>query len=82
MSIGIETGPLIGMQKVMCFSVDLHENLVQMPLPIGVRSHPLDTLPPDLGSKHRAKSVPPETDRFMAYIDPSLVQRVLDISKR
>ena len=73
---------IYGSPQVMCLTVDLHENLVQMPLPIGVCSHPLDTLPSDLESKHRAKSVPPETDRFMADTDPSLVQQVLDISKR
>ncbi len=45
-------------------------------------TRPLDTLPPYLSSKHRAKPVPPISDSFVAHIDASLVQQIFDIPKR
>lgn len=63
----------------MPFTIDLHENLIKMPLPVGVRAHPTGSISPDLGCKHRAKSVPPEPNRFVADVDATLVQQILDI---
>jgi hypothetical protein len=57
----------------MCLAVDLHENLVQTPLPIGMSTEILDTVPADLGGEQRAKTVPQETDRLVANIDATFV---------
>jgi hypothetical protein len=35
----------------------------------------------DLGSEHQAKSVPPESNRFVAYVDATLVQEIFHISQ-
>ncbi len=43
---------------------------------------PFDAFSPDLGGEHRTKSIPPETDRFMADIDAALVQKIFDIPER
>ena len=52
----------------MRFTVDLHKNLVQMPLPVRMSTKLLNPFLSDLSGKQRAKSVPPETDSFMADI--------------
>jgi len=67
-------GPL----DVKHFTVDLHEDLVQVPTPWRV-APVLDTTLSDLGSEPRAKPVPPEPHRLMANTDPPLEQQVLDL---
>jgi len=59
--------------EVVRLAVNLYENLVQMPLPIRVRTHPTNPLCADLGGEHRTKSIPPEADSFVADVDPTLV---------
>jgi hypothetical protein len=44
-----------------------------------MRSHPAGAISADLGGEHRAKSIPPKSNRFVADIDPTLVQQVFDI---
>ena len=66
----------------MCLTVDLHKNLVQMPLPIRIRSHPTDPVSADLCREHWTKFIPPETDSFMADVDAAFVQKILHIAKR
>jgi hypothetical protein len=68
--------------KIMSFSIDPHEHLVQVPLPIGINTELVDTLFADFGGEYRTKSVPPEADRFMADVDATFVQQVFNISKR
>jgi hypothetical protein len=46
------------------------------------RTHSVHPSPTDFSRKQRAKSVPPETDRFMAYINTAFVQQIFHISKR
>jgi hypothetical protein len=76
--------PLVihGPPKVVRLAVNLHENFVQVPLPVRIRPQLLHPLPPDFGSKHRAKSVPPKPNRLMADVDAAFVQKILHISKR
>ena len=50
--------------------------------PFRLRTHPADPVSADLGRKQRAKSIPPEPHRFVADIDPTLVQKILHIAKR
>ena len=66
--------------QVMHLAVDLHENLVKMPTPVRIATHPVRPFPADFSSKHRAKSVPPKADSFVADFDAALMQQVFDIS--
>jgi hypothetical protein len=68
--------------KVVRLAIDLHENLAQVQLPVRIGSHPAYPVSPDLRRKHRAKSVPPKPDSFMADLDATLVQQILDIRIR
>jgi len=63
-------------------AIDFHEDLVEVPAPVRMHSHPIDPLAPDLGRKHRPEPVPPKTYRFMAEIDAALGQQVLDVAQR
>ena len=71
-----------GSPKVMGDAIDLHEDLVQMPTPVGQGPHSLHPFAPDLGGKHWAKAVPPEPHGFMADLDAPLMQEVLDVAQR
>jgi hypothetical protein len=59
-----------------------HEHLVQVPFPIGACPHFLNSFPANFSGEHRAKSVPPEADGFMADFDTALMQQVLHIPGR
>ena len=54
-------------------TVDLYENLIQMPPPVGQGPHSLHPFAPDLGGEHRSKSVPPEAHRLMSDLDAALM---------
>jgi hypothetical protein len=71
-----------GPPKVMCNSINLHKNLIQMPLPVRVSSHPGRPIATDFRSKHRAKYVSPEPNRLVADVDPALVQEIFHIPQR
>jgi len=64
-----------GAPEIAEFAVDLHEHLIQMPMPLRIPAHVRYPLLSDLGSKHRAKPVPPKPDRLMADVDPLLRDR-------
>jgi hypothetical protein len=68
--------------QVVPLAVDLHENLVQVPLLIRVCTHFLVKFGADFSGKNRAKSIPPAPQSFVADVDPALVQQVLDIAER
>jgi len=59
--------------QVVRFTVDLHQNLVQVLLPIRMSAKVLNPFSSDLRGKQRAKPVPPEADSFMANINTALV---------
>ena len=46
------------------------------------RTHSVHPSSTDFSRKQRAKSVPPETDSFMADVDAAFVQKIFDIPKR
>jgi hypothetical protein len=71
-----------GPSEVVVHPVDLHVDLVQLPLSVMVRKHRLDALVPDLYCKHRTEPVPPEPHGFEADLDPSLVKKILNIAER
>ena len=68
--------------KIMHLSIDLRENLVEEPRPVRIGLHPTDPVSSDLEGKHRAKSVLPDPQGFVAHIDPSLAQQVFYIPRR
>jgi len=68
--------------QIVCLAIDLDEDLVQRPPPVRVSTHSASPVSADLGGEHRAKSVPPEPDRFGADPDAALMQQVLHISKQ
>jgi hypothetical protein len=68
--------------KIVRLAVDLHERLVQVPLPVCPRPHSFNPSAADLSGKHRPKSVPPKPDGFVTDLNASLVQQIFDIAKR
>ena len=69
-----------GTPKVMRLAINLHKYLIQMPLPVRVCAHLLNSFAADFSGKHRAKSIPPIPHRFVADVDAALVQKILDIT--
>jgi hypothetical protein len=64
--------------KVMPFTIDLHEHLVQMPPP-STRTHALNASLSDFARKNRPKSMPLVPGGFVAHIDAAFVQQILDV---
>ena len=69
-----------GAPKVVPLAVDLHENLVEMPLPMA-RSQTLDPTLPDLRGEHRPEPMPPKSNCFVADIDTPFMQKILNVSQ-
>jgi hypothetical protein len=70
-----------GSPEVMCLSIYLYEDLVQVPLPVRIRSHPTDPVSSYLSSKHWAKSIPPKPNCFVADLNASFVQRIFHVTE-
>ena len=68
--------------EIVRLAVDLHEDLIQVPLPIRIYTHPACPLSADLGCEHRAEPIPPKPDCLMADFDAKLVQKILHVPKR
>ena len=71
-----------GPPQIVLLAVDLHKHLVEVPAPMGIDPHAVNALPSDFSGEHRAKPVPPEAHGFVAEIDPTLGQQILDVPKR
>lgn len=71
-----------GTPKIMRLAINLHKYLIQMPLPVRVCAHLLNSFAADFSGEHRAKSISPLSNRFMADVDAALVQKALDITER
>ena len=67
--------------EIMCLSIYLYEDLVQVPLPVRIRSHPIDPISSYLSSKHWAKSVPPKPNCFVADLNASFVQKIFHVTE-
>ena len=63
-------------------TVDLYENLLQMPPPVGQGPHSRDPFAADLGGEHRAEAVPPEPHDLAVDLDAALMQEILDVAQR
>ena len=68
-----------GTPQIMGLAVDLHIDLIDMPLPMTKATHTANPLPPNISREHRTKPVPPEPNRLMADIDTALKQQVLHV---
>src|SRR5208282_6118430 len=54
--------------------------LIQMPSPLSEAAHVRHPLLHDLCGEHRAKPVPPKSDRLMADVDSALGQQILNVA--
>ena len=71
-----------GAPELAKIAVDLHEDLVQMPTPLGEAARMRNPPLLDLRREYRAKPVPPKPDRLMADVDPALGQEILDVAQQ
>ena len=55
--------------EIVHLAVILHADLVEVPSPVHMSPHPIDTLLGDLGGEHRTKSVPPQPHRLVTNVD-------------
>ena len=62
-------------------AVDLHEDFVEVPAPLGQGWHPADPSSQYLGREHGTKAVPPQPHALMADLDAPLRQ-VPDVAQR
>ena len=67
--------------EIVLDAVDLHEDLIQVPLPLSMLAHVGGAFRPDLPGEDWTKSIDPEPHTFMADIDPALMQKVFDIAE-
>jgi hypothetical protein len=76
--------PLVihGPPKIVRLTVNLHEYLVQVPLPVRICAHLTDSFPTDLSGKHRAKSVRQKPNPLMADVNAAFMQKIFHIAKR
>ena len=71
-----------GALQVVLLAIDLHESLIQMPLPSQLGTTLLDPIPAEFFGEHRAIPVPPEPDSFMADVDAALMKKIFHVWKR
>ena len=72
----IDSGP-----KVHHLAVELHVHLVEMLAPVANAFHPAHPLSPDIARKHRTEPVPPKPHGFVADINATLEQYILDVRR-
>lgn len=63
----------------MRFSVDLHEHLVQMPLPLIDLAHVAGPPNADLAGEHWSKPIDLCAYALVADVDPALMEQVLNV---
>ena len=66
--------------EVVHLAVDLYVHFIEVPAPLAEASHADDLLTADVGSKQRAKPVPPVPHGFVADVDPALEQQILYVT--
>ncbi len=67
--------------KVMGLTVDLYEDLIEVPAPVRGAAHSRYSLPTNVCCEHRTEPVPPEAYGFMADINAPFEEQVFDISQ-
>ena len=68
-----------GAPEVMGLSIDLHEDLIEVPLPLRDLAHEAGASDPDLAGEHGSEPVDPKPHAFMANIDSTFVEEVLNV---
>lgn len=68
--------------QMVTLSVNLHELLVEVPLPLPEPPHPADPLAPNISREQRAEPVPPEPHSLMTQTDTTLEKQVLPVPQR
>jgi hypothetical protein len=68
--------------QVVYPTIYLHNNPVQVPLPVRILPKLLNTSLADFHSEHRKKSIPPKPDGFVTVINTTFMQQILHVSKR
>jgi hypothetical protein len=63
----------------MRHAVDLHKHFVEVPVPPFATAHPINPLARQFRGKHRSKPVPPVVHRFVANLDPALMQEAFTL---
>lgn len=71
-----------GPPEIMLGSIDLHENLVEVPPPLGVLAEVERPSSLDLSRKQRPKSIDPKAGTLMAGVYPALSEKVLHVPER
>lgn len=71
-----------GPPKVVRQPIDLHLDLIQVPLALSTSAHRLHPSAPDLSGEHWNKPVPPVPNSLVADLDTALVEKTFDIPKR
>lgn len=64
--------------KVVSLTVDLHENFVDMPLPVA-RAHHFDPAIPNLALEHRTEPMPPKPNCFAPDTDAAIMKQIFEI---
>ena len=70
---------IYGPSQVVGFTVDLHKNLVLMPLAIRMSTKVLNLFSSNLRGEQRPKAIPPKSYGLMANINTALMQQVFHI---
>lgn len=68
--------------EVVLDTVDLNENLVEVPLPLSMLAHEGSTFRADFAGEDRSETIDPEPDAFMANINSSLMEQVFDVPQQ
>ena len=63
-----------GAPEIMLHAVDLNENLIQVPLPLGVLAHEVGAFHPDLAGEDWTKTINAGPHAFVANVDAALVK--------
>ena len=70
-----------GAPQVMLYAVDLHEDLIEMPLPLRMLPHKARAFRPDLAGEDWTKKIDSEPYVLMANIDAALMKKVFNVAK-
>lgn len=68
--------------QVTGLPVDLHKDLIQVPLPLRDLAHVARSADTDLTGEHWPETVHPKPHAFMTDVDSTLMEEVFDIPKR
>ena len=82
--IGFQYFPFVihGAPQIVSLPSDLHEDLVQVPLPLSTLTHPFGSSLPDLVGKVSTETINPVADRFMANVDTAFMKQVFNVTQR